>query len=176
MKWKFQNIFKLIALQRLFLFQKCSYENSLLFEKKNSIIIERLCFSSKCPGFSTSNEQYGFLQASLKNVSLISFQIKKDKKKLQSVIALHRNAFWTFLLLKVKVKSLSHVQLFGTPWTVARQAQSPELLCSWDFPGKNTGVGCHFLLQEIFPTQGSDSGIPHSRQTLYHLSHQGNLN
>ena len=29
-----------------------------------------------------------------------------------------------------------------------------SLLCSWNFPGKITGVGCHFLLQEIFPTQG----------------------
>ena len=34
---------------------------------------------------------------------------------------------------------------FANPWTVA---------CPWDFPGKNSGVGCHFLLQEIFPTQG----------------------
>ena len=30
-----------------------------------------------------------------------------------------------------------------------------RLLCPWDFPGKNTGVGCHFLLQGIFPAQGS---------------------
>ena len=29
-----------------------------------------------------------------------------------------------------------------------------RLLCPWDFPGKNTGVGCHFPLQGIFPTQG----------------------
>ena len=28
-----------------------------------------------------------------------------------------------------------------------------RLLCPWDFPGKNTGMGCHFLLQRIFPTQ-----------------------
>ena len=42
-----------------------------------------------------------------------------------------------------------------------------------DFPGKSTGVGCHFLLQRIFPTQGSNLGLPHCRQTLYHLSHQG---
>ena len=48
------------------------------------------------------------------------------------------------------MKSLSHVQLFVTPWTVAYQAP-----LSWDFPDKNTGVGCHFLLQGIFPTQGS---------------------
>ena len=31
-----------------------------------------------------------------------------------------------------------------------------RFLCPWDFPGKNTGVGCHFLLQRIFPTQGSN--------------------
>ena len=40
------------------------------------------------------------------------------------------------------------------------------------FPGKNTGVGCHFLLQEIFQTQGLNPGLPHCRQILYHLSHQ----
>ena len=38
-----------------------------------------------------------------------------------------------------------------TPWTVARQAP-----LSMDSPGRNTGVGCHFLLQGIFPTQGSN--------------------
>ena len=43
----------------------------------------------------------------------------------------------------------SHVQLFVTPWTVACHAP-----CPWDYPGTNTGVGCHFLLQGIFPTQG----------------------
>ena len=38
--------------------------------------------------------------------------------------------------------------------------------------GTSTGVGCHFLLQRIFPTQGSNLGLPHCRQTLYPLSHQ----
>ena len=42
-----------------------------------------------------------------------------------------------------------------------------------DCPGKNTGVGCHALLQGIFPTQGSNPGLPHCKQILYHLSHQG---
>ena len=41
-----------------------------------------------------------------------------------------------------------------------------------DSPGKNTGVGCHSLLQGIFPTQGSNPDLLHCRQTLYHLSHQ----
>ena len=38
---------------------------------------------------------------------------------------------------------------------------------------KNTGVGCHFLLQGIFLTQGLNSGLLHCRQMLYQLSHQG---
>ena len=42
-----------------------------------------------------------------------------------------------------------------------------------DSPEKNTGVGCHALFQGIFPTQGSNPGIPHCRQVLYRLSHQG---
>ena len=52
--------------------------------------------------------------------------------------------------------------------------QPTRLLHPWDSPGKSTGVGCHFLLQGIFPTQGSNPGLLHCRQTLYHLSHQGN--
>ena len=34
------------------------------------------------------------------------------------------------------------------------ELQPTRLLCAWDFPGKNTGVGCHFLLQRIFLTYG----------------------
>ena len=40
-------------------------------------------------------------------------------------------------------------------------------------PGKNTGVGCYALLQGVFSTQGSNLGLPHCRQILYHLSHCG---
>ena len=55
--------------------------------------------------------------------------------------------------------------LTAIPWTVARLAP-----LSMGFPGKNTGVGCHFLLQRIFPTLGSN---PHFLfllhwQTDYH--------
>ena len=39
-----------------------------------------------------------------------------------------------------------------------------RLLCLWDSPGKNTGVGCHALLQGIFPTQGLNSGLQYCRQ------------
>ena len=45
-----------------------------------------------------------------------------------------------------------------------------RLLCPWNSPGKNTGVGSHSLLQGIFPTQGSNQGVPCCRQILHHMS------
>ena len=51
--------------------------------------------------------------------------------------------------------------------------QPARLFCPWNSPGKNTGVNCHFLLQGIFPTQGSNLSLLHCKQILYHLSHQG---
>ena len=68
---------------------------------------------------------------------------------------------------KVKVKLLSHVRLFVTPRTVAYQA--PQSMGFF----QARRLGCHFLLQGIFLTQGSNPGLPHCRQTLYRLSYQG---
>ena len=71
---------------------------------------------------------------------------------------------------KLCVQLLSGVQLVATQWTVAI-----SLLCPWDSPCKNTGVGCHALLQGIFLTQGSNLSLLHCRWIrwiLYHLSHQ----
>ena len=54
--------------------------------------------------------------------------------------------------------------------------QPTRLFCSWNFPSKNTGVGCHFLLQGIFLTQESNPSLLHllhCRLILYQLSHKG---
>ena len=47
------------------------------------------------------------------------------------------------------------------------------LFSPWNSPGQNTGVGSLSLLQGIFPTQGSNPGLPHCRGILYQLSHKG---
>ena len=59
--------------------------------------------------------------------------------------------------------------LFATPWTVAGH----RLLCPWNSPGKNTGVGCHAFLQGILPTPGSNLGLLLCGLILYRLSRQG---
>ena len=51
----------------------------------------------------------------------------------------------------------------------------PRLFGLWDFPGKNTGVGCYFLLQGIFPTQESKPCLLLGRQILYHWATQEEL-
>ena len=55
---------------------------------------------------------------------------------------------------------------FANPWTV-------RLLCPWDFPDKNTRVGCHYLLQGIFPTQGFNTPLLHWQVDSLPPSHQG---
>ena len=58
---------------------------------------------------------------------------------------------------------LSCVWLFCDPM----DGRLTRILCLWDFPGKNIGMGCLFLLQGFFPTQGSNSGLLDCRQILY---------
>ena len=48
-----------------------------------------------------------------------------------------------------------------------------RLPCQWDSLGKNTGVGCQFLLQELFLTYGLNPGLPHCSLIIYQLNHQG---
>ena len=64
--------------------------------------------------------------------------------------------------------SLNCVWLFATPWSVAHR-----LLCPWDSPGKNTGVGSHSLLQGNLPDLGIEPGSPASQVDSLWLSHQG---
>ena len=72
---------------------------------------------------------------------------------------------------------LLYLELFRTIVKVIRSCLTlpPHGLYSpWNSPGQNPGVGSLSLLQGIFPTQGSNPGLPHGRWILYQLSHQGN--
>ena len=60
----------------------------------------------------------------------------------------HLYSYPTINGLCVCAQLFASVQFFATPWTVTHR-----VLCLWDSPGKNTGVGCHSLLQGLFPTQ-----------------------
>ena len=74
---------------------------------------------------------------------------------------------------------LKKKKVLGSQWCLTLcnrmdcRGSSARLLCSWDFAGKNTGVGCHSLLQGIFLTQGLNPHLLHCRQILYHLEPPG---
>ena len=72
------------------------------------------------------------------------------------------NAYFCLLVCSVMSDSLQPHRLEPT-----------RLLCPWNSPGKNTGVGCHFLLQRIFLTQGSNPSLLHWQGDSLLLSHQG---
>ena len=79
----------------------------------------------------------------------------------------------TILLISYESENVS--------WSVVSDSLQPHglqparLLCPWNSPGNNTGVGCHFFSPGNLPDpEKQNLGLPHYKQILYHLSHQGN--
>ena len=85
-----------------------------------------------------------------------------------------KNSQKLFLPLNLGRDACSVVSNFLQPHGL----QPTQLLNPWNFPGKNTRVGCHFLLQGIFLTRGSNSyllSLLHWQVEFYHWCHLGNL-
>ena len=90
--------------------------------------------------------------------------------------------FWTVVLEKtlestLDCKEIKPVKPKGSEseshLVLSDSLRPHELYHPWNSPGQNTGVGSLSLLQGIFPTQGSNPGLPHCRWILYQLSHKG---
>ena len=81
---------------------------------------------------------------------------------------------WISQPLKSKLWLVHMVSTEGdtTCSVVSDSLQPNELYSPWNSPGQNTGVGSHSLLQGIFPTQGSNPGLPQRGQILYQMSHR----
>ena len=124
----------------------------------------------------------------MKAVFLLSSQVNCCSNCLQFILvmwfcpsppkaAVYFSLYWIWawlykLLLRVCIcQLLSRVWLFAAPWTVVCQFPLSVEFSRQEY----TGVGCHFLLQGIFPTWGSSLGCLHCRWILYHLSQQGRL-
>ena len=90
-----------------------------------------------------------------------------------STLAQPLHSFWSFWLLPSALTQyyIGHLLTWGPYLPVSYL--SAFWYCSWGSLGENTGMGCHSLLQGIFPTQGFNPGLLNCRQILYQLSHQG---
>ena len=81
---------------------------------------------------------------------------------------------YSLIITKVHLQNGLFACILRCTWLFATYELS-TLLCPWDSPGKNIGVGCHFLLQGIFPTQDLNPSFLHCRWILYPLIHLRNL-
>ena len=77
---------------------------------------------------------------------------------------------YTYLCLYIVLRIVA--QSFLTLWD-PMEYSPPGSSVHGASPNENTGAGCHALLQEIFPNQGSNPVLPHCKHILYRLSHQG---
>ena len=77
----------------------------------------------------------------------------------------YKSRQWCMLVCSVASVMVDSLQHHGL--------QLARLLSLWDSPGKNVGVGCHFLIQGIFPTQGLNLHLLHWQADSLPLSHQG---
>ena len=106
------------------------------------------------------------LQARILEWVAISFSRETSQPKDQTWVFHTAGRFFTVWTTREKGKWKSQSCLTLRPH---------ELYSPWNSPGQNIGVGSCSLLQGIFPTQGSNPGLPHCRQFLYQLSHKGSL-
>ena len=102
----------------------------------------------------------------LKNKQIIKKDLEFSPKK---VIRYYHNVCFCHVVCSQAV--LSNSVMSNSATLQESSLSSPSV--HGDSPGKNTGVGCHFLLQGIFRTQGSNPGLLHCRWISHCLSHQG---
>ena len=112
----------------------------------------------RCVWWNTNTQ---ILRACLIRWSLFDIHFSHNDQ-LPNLLSFHLFTFLTVHFLKVKVLVAQLCLTLLWPCGPTR------LLCPWNSPGKNTGVGCHFLLQGIFLTQGLNLGLLHFRQILCH--------
>ena len=107
---------------------------------------------------------HGIFQARIMEWVAIAFSVHFiDSFKYLKILIIGTFILGITAFLEFGWKSLGHVWLFVTSWTIQ----------SMNSPGPNTGVGSLSCLQRIFPTQGLKPGLTYCRQILYHLSHKG---
>ena len=124
-----------------------------------------------CSSDTTQLSQCLFLSESYAETSEFIFGVCRRGSRMNSIIMTMRETLITTFALS----HFSRVQPFATPWTI----YSTRFLCPWGSPGKNTAVGCHFLFQGIFPTQGLNPRLLcllYCRQILYHWATREALN
>ena len=119
-------------------------------------LINFLYFSAKSPPFTMKTVSFSFLLLVFASSNIISVHSDWELGTIPDFSFIH-----SISKEKLKVPQCC-------PTVFDSMDYSP-----WGSPGQNTGLGSRSFLQRIFPTQGSNPGLPHYRRILYQLSHKG---
>jgi len=122
--------------------------------------------------FSFSIDNSGFSRQTITPWPILKRQAKKLGEIFPKYFRKYINNVYNKESLEInnrKIKNINTVKVLVAQLCLT--LCDPRLLCPQDFPSKNTGVGCHFLVQGIFLNQGSNPGLLHGRLILYCLSH-----
>ena len=127
---------------------------------------------------------HGILQARILEWIALPFSRWSSQPRDQTQLSCIAGRLFTIWATKealsnIYIKDLYiYIYIYEVKWSescsfVSDSLQLHGLYSPWNSLGKNTGVGCHFLLQRIFPTQGSNPALLHCRKILHCLSHWG---
>ena len=108
-----------------------------------------------------------------------SYHLEYTKNSCNSITKTNLILKWTKDMNRYFSKGDMHVCSVISDFLRPHGLQPTSLLCPWDFPGKNTGMGCCFLLQGIFPTEGLNPSLLcllHWETDSLLLCHLGNPN
>ena len=86
--------------------------------------------------------------------------------------SLNESFVWANVITNI-CRNCSALNVCSSRSVMSDSLQFHGLYSPWNSPAQNTGVGSLSLLQRIFPTQGSNPGLPHCRRIFYQLSHKG---
>ena len=124
----------------------------------------------------TSEKSLGFLEIIFQELAYIGGSkcfLWLSKLKILAELGGGRKVRISFITLNLLSSAVLCCSVVSNSLRPSMDCSPPCYSVHGDSPGKNTRVGCHALLQGNFLTQGSNPGLLHRRQILYHLSHQG---
>ena len=139
---------------------------------EHSVCWAQLCLTLCNPmDFSPpSSSVHGVFQAAILELVAISFSRRSYQTRDRTCVScidtqiLYTSTTW---------EAYFQYEMNESHSVVPKSLQGHRLYSPWNSPGQKTAVGSHSLLQQIFPTQGLNPGLPHWKQILYQLSHQG---
>ena len=148
-------------------FSRQEYWSGLPFPSPVDHVLSELSYTSLKSGSVILPALFFYLVIDLAIFFLLLLLFHTNLRILFSISV--KNGHWNFDRDCIKKLKVSHS-------VMSESLGLHGLYSAWNSPGQNTGLGSLSILQGLFPTEGSNPGLPHCRRILYQLNHKGSSN